>query len=84
MAAQQAVLTKEARHLCWQARDLHFACLDAQQNPKACWRTLKAFTKACPEAWQKHFLKARADAARLEALTKLTAEPRYKESAEQK
>ena len=59
-----------------QARDAFFACADAS-GERACWRTRRAFTAACPAAWVRHFDKKREERGRVADALKLQQQPRY-------
>ncbi|KXJ70950.1 cytochrome c oxidase assembly factor 6 homolog [Aedes albopictus] len=56
---------KEARAVCWAARDEYWACLDkhaphhsctsGEPEPQQCVALRKLYEKRCPSQWVKHF-----------------------------
>lgn len=51
-----------------QARDAYFACLDANAARRARRALRKAYEKACPPSWVKHFDKKREEDEKLRRL----------------
>jgi len=53
-------LNREARGLCWGARDAFFACVDSN-GPDAtpCAALLAEYNTHCPTQWVRHFNKKR-------------------------
>jgi len=51
-------LNRDARKLCWGARDAFFACVDSN-GPDACAAQLSEYTAHCPSQWVRHFNKKR-------------------------
>uniref|UniRef100_A0AC34PUW1 PRORP domain-containing protein n=1 Tax=Panagrolaimus sp. JU765 TaxID=591449 RepID=A0AC34PUW1_9BILA len=49
---------KSSRKACHEARDLFFACADANgEDTKKCRTELKNFEKNCPASWVAHFIR---------------------------
>lgn len=48
--------SKEARELCWKARDSYWKCLDdTKENKDKCLKQREEYEKQCSKAWVKHF-----------------------------
>ena len=78
MEAVNDQVLQQSRKNCWTARDAFFACAE-QHGDRACWRTRRAYTAACPASWVAHFDKKRAEAARVAALLEKQSRPQEKE-----
>ncbi|CAL4118861.1 unnamed protein product [Meganyctiphanes norvegica] len=46
---------KEARSLCWDARDKFWECTDAGGTTESCAELRKMYEDSCPSTWVKHF-----------------------------
>jgi len=51
-------LKKENRQICWDSRDLFFACMQKNKDsPEKCGTQEEAFKASCPPVWHKHFMR---------------------------
>ncbi|XP_063597139.1 cytochrome c oxidase assembly factor 6 homolog [Penaeus indicus] len=46
---------KEARYMCWDARDKFWECLDAGGTSESCKNLREKYEESCPFTWVKHF-----------------------------
>ncbi|RKP05619.1 cytochrome c oxidase, subunit VIb, partial [Thamnocephalis sphaerospora] len=67
---------KQARKVCWAARDAYFACLDranivdanTPEADKACGELVAQFKASCPSSWVEYFKTRRVLDARQRAM----------------